>query len=107
VPVNYGSGGAEIVRALLTKKYVPMQDLEEQVHRGDVDRLLIEWKSLLRQVAGAAADTSWPRWTEFQELCRVELAQYEKTSLPNLPVMTAEQQKPVNHRLGMTRAFSY
>ena len=51
MPVNYGAGGAEIVRALRAKKYVPMQGLEEHVHRGDVDRLLIEWKSLLRQVA--------------------------------------------------------
>jgi hypothetical protein len=107
VPVNYGAGGAEIVRALRTKKYVPMQGLEEQVHRGDIDRLLIEWKSLLRQVAGAKADNTWPRWTEFQELCRVELTQHEKTSLPHLPVITAEQQKPLSHRLGMTRAYSY
>jgi hypothetical protein len=107
VPVNYGAGGAEIVRTLRTKKYVPMQELEEQVRRGDVDRLLIEWKSLLRQVAAAPADETWPRWTEFQQLCRTELAQYEKTSLPNLPVLTAEQQKPINHRLTMGRAFSY
>jgi superfamily II DNA/RNA helicase len=107
VPVNYGTGGAEIVRALRTKKYVPMQDMDEQVRRGDVDRLLIEWKSLLRQVAGAQADTSWPRWSEFQEVCRIELAQYEKTSLPQLPVMTADQQKPMSHRLAMTRAYSY
>jgi len=101
VPVNYGSGGAEIVRLLRTKKFVPMEGLEEQVHRGDVDRLLIEWKSLLRQVATAASDASWPRWTEFQELCRAEFAQYERTSLPMLPVITAEQQKPLSHRLAM------
>ena len=107
VPINYGAGGAEIVRALRIKKYVPMQGLEDQVRRGDVDRLLIEWKSLLRQVAGATADDTWPRWTEFQELCRTELAQYEKATLPHLPVMTAEQQKPLSHRLGMSRAFSY
>jgi hypothetical protein len=71
------------------------------VHRGDVDRLLIEWKSLLRQVATAAADASWPRWMEFRELCRVEFAQYEKTDLPALPAITAEQQKPMSHRLAL------
>jgi superfamily II DNA/RNA helicase len=107
VPVNYGAGGAEIVRALRVKKYVPMQGLEEQVHRGDVDRLLIEWKSLMRQVAAAPADGTWPRWTDFQQLCRTELAQYEATGLPALPVITAEQQKPISHRLGIGRAFSY
>jgi hypothetical protein len=107
VPVNYGAGGAEIIRALRTKKYVPMQGLEEQVHRGDVDRLVIEWKSLLRQVAGATADEAWPRWMEFRQICRAELAQYEKAGLPSLPAMTAEQEKPITHRLTMGRAFSF
>jgi hypothetical protein len=102
MPVNYGSGGAEIVRTLRQKNYVPMQNLEEHVHRGDIDRLLIEWKSLLRQIAGATFDASWPRWTEFQALCRAEVAQYERNTLPGLPVISAEQMKPVNHRLSMT-----
>jgi hypothetical protein len=84
-----------------------MQDLEEQVRRGDVDRLLIEWKSLLRQVASAPANEAWPRWTEFQQLCRAELAQYETTGLPTLSVITAEQQKPLSHRLTIGRAYSY
>ena len=102
MPVNYGSGGAEIVRSLRVKNYVPMEGLGEHVHRGDVDRLLIEWKSLLRQVASADANPSWPRWTDFQELCRTEFAQYERVSLPALPVIPAEQQKPLSHRLAMT-----
>ena len=105
MPVNYGAGGAEIVRLLREKKYVPMEGLGEHVHRGDVDRLLIEWKSLLRQVAGATVDAAWPRWTEFQALCRAEFAQYERTSLPGLPVISAEQQKPISHRLSMANAW--
>ncbi len=74
------------------------------MHRGDIDRLLIEWKSLLRQIAVATVDASWPRWTEFQALCRNEYAQYERTSLPGLPIVTAEQMKPVNHRLSMSNS---
>jgi superfamily II DNA/RNA helicase len=102
MPVNYGAGGAEIVRTLRTKKFVNMQGLEDHVHRGDIDRLLIEWKSLLRQIASASVDASWPRWTEFQALCRAEFAQYERTSLPGLPAIPAEQQKPISHRLAMS-----
>jgi hypothetical protein len=101
MPVNYGAGGAEIVRTLRAKNFVPMQEMEEHVHRGDVDRLLIEWKSLLRQVAKAEADLSWSRWTEFQALCRAEYAQYERSNLPGLPVISAEQQKPISHRLSL------
>jgi hypothetical protein len=102
IPVNYGTGGAEIVRALREKKYVALHGLEEHVHRGDVDRLLIEWRSLLRQVAHGAPDPTWPRWTTFQEMCRAELSAHERTTLPTLPVITAEQEKPVSHRLVMT-----
>ena len=105
VPINYGSGGAEIVRILRAKKYVAMEGLPEYVHRGDVDRLLIEWRSLLRQVASAMPDALWPRWTEFQALCREEMAQHERGSLPTLPVITAEQQKPLSHRLAMATLY--
>ena len=105
MPVNYGTGGAEIVRELRAKKFIAMEKLPEHVHRGDVDRLLIEWKSLLRQIAGATLDESWPRWTEFQALCRAEFAQYERTSLPGLPVIPADQQKPISHRLQMSGAW--
>ena len=105
MPINYGSGGAEIVRILRIKQFVPMEGLPEHVHRGDIDRLLIEWKSLLRQIAGAEPDAAWPRWTEFQLLCRAEYAQYERTSLPGLPVIPAEQQKPISHRLAMSSHY--
>jgi superfamily II DNA/RNA helicase len=105
MPVNYGAGGAEIVRSLRVKNYVPMRGMHEHVHRGDVDRLLIEWKSLLRQIAKADANAAWPRWTEFQQLCRDEYAQYERSSLPGLPVIPAEQQKPLSHRLAITSSW--
>ena len=105
MPINYGSGGAEIVRTLRAKQYVPMEGLQEHVHRGDVDRLLIEWKSLLRQISGAEPDAAWPRWTEFQQLCRTEVAPHERTSLPGLPVIPAEQQKPLSHRLAMSSHY--
>jgi hypothetical protein len=105
VPINYGAGGAEIVRILRAKKYVAMEGLPEYVHRGDVDRLLIEWRSLLRQVVSAAPDALWPRWTQFQELCREEMGQHERGSLPTLPVITAEQQKPLSHRLAMATLY--
>jgi hypothetical protein len=99
VPVNYGTGGAEVIRTLREKRFVSLHGFEDHVHRGDIDRLLIEWKSLLRQVAGAAADDTWPRWKAFQQICRDELSEYERTKLPELPALTAEQEKPVPHRI--------
>jgi superfamily II DNA/RNA helicase len=105
MPINYGSGGAEIIRTLREKNYVSLEKMSEHVHRGDIDRLLIEWKSLLRQVAHAGAEPSWPRWTKFQALCRAEFTQYERVSLPGLPVIPAEQQKPMSHRLALASRY--
>lgn len=97
VPVNYGSGGAEIIRTLRAKQWVSVEDLGEHARRGDVDRLWIEWRSLLRQVA-LADEIDWPRWMEFREMCRMETETHSRDRLPDLPPLTAEQLKPVNHR---------
>lgn len=99
VPVNYGTGGGDIIRTMRAKGFVSLDKLEEHVHRGDVDRLLIEWKSLLRQVASTVEETGWERWKTFQEMCRAELGQYERDRLPSLPELSAEQLKPVTHRV--------
>jgi superfamily II DNA/RNA helicase len=99
IPINYGSGGEEIVRTLRTKKFVPVKAESENVSRGDIDRLVVEWKSLLRQIAGGASLPEWPRWEELRERCKIEMAQYRIDTLPTLPPLTAEQEKPVSHHL--------
>lgn len=99
IPVNYGTGGEEIIRTLRTKKFVPVNAESEHVSRGDIDRLVVEWKSLLRQIAAGDALPSWPRWEELRSRCQIEMAQYRNDSLPVLPPMSAEQEKPVSHRL--------
>ena len=103
MPVNYGAGGAEIVRSLRTKKYVPMEGLEDHVHRGDVDRLLIEWKSLLRQIAdGDRRRRRGRAGPNSRRSAAPSSRNTSATSLPGLPVIPAEQQKPISHRLAMT-----
>ncbi|PAW77132.1 MAG: hypothetical protein B9S32_12695 [Verrucomicrobia bacterium Tous-C9LFEB] len=99
IPVNYGTGGEEIVRTLRAKKYVPANAESEHVSRGDIDRLVVEWKSLLRQIAAGESIPEWPRWEQLRERCTLEMTQYRNDSLPALPPMTAEQEKPVTHRL--------
>jgi superfamily II DNA/RNA helicase len=98
IPINYGTGGEIIVRLLRTKEFVPGNMLGEYANRGDVDRLWIEWTSLLRQIAGGES-MEWPRWRELQALCRRELEMHGEDVLPDVPPLTAEQQKTVSHRL--------
>lgn len=101
IPVNYGTGGEEIIRTLRVKKFVPLNLENEHVSRGDIDRLIVEWKSLLRQIAAGAPLPEWPRWEALRARCQTEMVQYRNDTLPNLPALTAEQEKPIAHRLSI------
>jgi hypothetical protein len=111
VPLHYGSGASEAVRALVAEGARAREIILEleTAGRGDIDRLLTEWRSLLRQVAGAgpllgdgAPMTGRDhfiaeRWDEFRTLARHWLKEARADSLPDLPPLTADQRRPVNH----------
>ncbi|PTX94860.1 hypothetical protein DB346_22445 [Verrucomicrobia bacterium LW23] len=108
IPINYGAGGAEMLRlmrgggsrpAQTVRRNVPEAALDEHVRRGDVDRLLIEWRSLLRQIAHGEQFPEVPRWQQLQSICKAELAPWEAQGLPDLPTIPADQMKAVSHRL--------
>jgi len=118
VPPQYGCGAAEVVRARVEQKTRrgALAAAQESAGRGDIDRLLTEWRSLLRQVAGAPALRAPPagaaggpaganglaalaeRWEEFRARCRAQLGATKADALPELPPLTADQRRPVNHR---------
>lgn len=111
VPLQYGSGASESVRALVAEGARAREILDEveTAGRGDIDRLLTEWRSLLRQVAGAgpligdgAPMTGRDhfiaeRWDEFRTLARHWLNESRLDALPDLPPLTADQRRSVNH----------
>ncbi|WP_221032257.1 DEAD/DEAH box helicase [Actomonas aquatica] len=115
VPTGYGAGASEVVQALTerTAKASTVIAELEQAGRGDVDRLLTEWRSLLRQVAHAApldGDGLSPaelklaeRWDVFRGLCRATLDAQGRTTLPEVPPLSAEQRKPIEHRFRRLR----
>ena len=111
LPPQYGCGASEIVRALVEQKARrgELAAASEYAGRGDIDRLLTEWRSLLRQVVRAPSlelpETSIPtgrvlavRWDDFRALCRAQLGVIRADALPDLPPLTPEQRRPVNHR---------
>jgi hypothetical protein len=112
VPPQYGCGAAEVVHALveLKTRRGEVAAAQEYAGRGDIDRLLTEWRSLLRQVAHASAlavpgdPPTGPgavlavRWNEFRGLCRAQLGTARADVLPDLPPLTPEQRRPANHR---------
>ncbi len=113
VPVHYGSGASESVRALVAEGARVREVLEvvESAGRGDIARLLTEWRSLLRQVArsGPLLGDGAPmtgrdqfiaeRWDEFRVLARHWLTESRTDALPDLPPLTADQRRTVNHRV--------
>jgi hypothetical protein len=145
IPPNYGGGAAEIVRGLVAEggRARELMVDAEQAGRGDLDRLLIEWRSLLKQLVAAEplaivdfgirnADLAevdgtlgragvssriaptgpdhaaiekqkskmlGVRWDELRALARELLERMPRTLLPELPPLTAEQRRPMSHRL--------
>lgn len=120
LPPQYGFGGGDVVRALVEKtaRAGALVAEIEQAGRGDIDRLMTEWRSLLRQIAHApplafeksphrtadgtkqGVDASYlaERWDNFRALCRAQLGDDRPHALPDLPALTAEQRRPVQHR---------
>jgi hypothetical protein len=111
VPLQYGSGASESVRALVAEgaRTREVMDEIETAGRGDIDRLLTEWRSLLRQAsaAGPLIGDGAPmtgrdhfiaeRWDLFRTLARDWLRETRVESLPELPPLTADQRRVINH----------
>lgn len=111
VPIHYGYGASEVVHALVADHARARDALAEceTAGKGDMDRLLTEWRSLLRQVvaAGPLVGDGAPmngrdhfiaeRWENFRALARSWLHEARADALPELPPLTADQRRVINH----------
>lgn len=66
VPVDYGAGASEAIRAYIELNVPRSKLLSENLRAGDFERAIIEWRSVLRHVVWAP-DCDWPRWRELKE----------------------------------------
>jgi hypothetical protein len=82
VPVQYGAGASEVVRALVADPRSKHKLTNELLRHGDIERALVEWRSILRHVVLAPA---YPlsRWTELKAAAE-ELV--DKTASPTSAV---------------------
>ena len=102
VPPKYGAG-AELVVAAVHKNPVSKHGyITDLLGAGDIDRIIIEWRSMLRQIAHAP-DLEWPRWRELQTLAKSILNETESPTLTDLPPLEYHQTKRVDHRLVLRR----
>jgi len=73
VPPEYGAGASEAIRALVEHGVSRQKLLTEFLRIGDVERAMVEWRSLLRHIAHAP-DFDWERWRLLKEAASGRLA---------------------------------
>jgi superfamily II DNA/RNA helicase len=93
VPVHYGSGASEVVRELVANPSARYRMTNESLRSGDIERALMEWRSLLRHIVNAP-NLDWERW---RELIRAARHFVERTvspaSLDFPPLLAAQRQR--------------
>jgi DEAD/DEAH box helicase/Helicase conserved C-terminal domain len=97
VPVHYGAGASEVVRAVVADPRSKHKLTNELLRHGDIERALVEWRSVLRHIVIAPA---YPlsRWTELKAAAK-ELV--DKTASPTSAVDFATL-LPLQQRAGET-----
>lgn len=102
LPLKYGSGAEQIVAAVHQDPQSKAKWVRPFLGMGDIDRMIIEWRSLLRQLSHSPT-LAWPRWTELQEKAKSILLETESPTLTELPPLEYRQTKRVDHRLTLRR----
>jgi superfamily II DNA/RNA helicase len=102
VPPKYGSGAETVVRSVHRNPASKLRFANEVLGTGDVDRIIIEWRSLLRQLAHAPA-LDWPRWTALQTLAHHLLQETDSPTLSELPSLEYNQTRRIDHTLRLRR----
>jgi hypothetical protein len=103
LPLKYGTGAETVVRRIHEDPASKARFISEVLGTGDIDRMIIEWRSLLRQIAHAAP-LEWPRWTELQALSKTLLHEVHSPTETSLPPLEYAQTKRIDHRLILRRS---
>lgn len=102
VPPKYGAGAEQVVTSVRQDPANKQAWVRDLLGPGDIDRVIIEWRSLLRQIAHAP-DLDWPRWRALQALAKIILNDTASPTLTDLPPLEYHQTRRVDHRLILRR----
>ncbi len=92
VPVHYGAGASEVVREVVTHPSGRYKLTSDALRHGDVERALMEWRSLLRHLV-AAPDLEWERWRALKASAREVLERVASPAFFDFPPLLAVQQR--------------
>jgi hypothetical protein len=102
LPPKYGAGAEQIVASVHKNPLSKHAWITDLLGAGDIDRIIIEWRSLLRRIIHSP-DLEWARWRELQALARSVLNETESPTLMELPPLQYHQTRRVDHRLILRR----
>jgi superfamily II DNA/RNA helicase len=102
VPPKYGSGAEQIVASIHKNPMSKSAWITEFLGAGDIDRVIIEWRSMLRQISHAPA-LEWARWAALQAMAKAFLNETESPTLTELPPLDYLQSKRIEHQLILRR----
>jgi superfamily II DNA/RNA helicase len=102
LPPHYGSGAEQVMASLHRNPQGKHAWVTQWLGPGDIDRMIIEWRSTLRQIAHAPP-LEWARWTALQAMARGILRETESPTLTELPPLEYHQLRRVDHRLVLRR----
>jgi hypothetical protein len=86
VPVNYGAGASEVVREIIEHGSSKQKLLTESLRPGDIERALVEWRSLVRHIA-LAPDHPHPRWRALKDACAKFAESTSASAILQLPAL--------------------
>jgi superfamily II DNA/RNA helicase len=90
VPVQYGSGASEVIRELVTNPAARYRLTNESLRHGDIERALMEWRSLLRHIVGAP-DLDWQRWRALKKAAAHFIGNTSSPAAVEFPPLLASQ----------------
>ena len=102
VPPRYGSGAEQIVASIHKNPLSKSAWITDLLGVGDIDRVIIEWRSLLRQISNAPT-LAWPRWQALQAMAKGILHETESPTLTDLPPLDYHQTRRIEHTLTLRR----
>jgi superfamily II DNA/RNA helicase len=91
VPVHYGSGASEVIRELVANPSTRYRMTNESLRSGDIERALMEWRSLLRHIVGAPP-LEWDRWRSLQASAAHFIGSTTSPAAVEFPPLLASQQ---------------
>jgi hypothetical protein len=91
-PVHYGSGASEVIREVITNPGSRYKLMTESLRAGDIERALMEWRSLLRHIVNAPP-LQWDRWMELKEAARHFIDSTTSPTILDFPPLLATQQR--------------